>query len=65
MTEPDPKDEHDRADQGSWSANQGKTEPMPPGAGDAEPGDGEDEPDAREQMDVGASHPEAPRPDKG
>ncbi len=61
MTEPD--DDHDRADQGSWSANQGKTEPIPPGAGDDAPEGSDEEPDAREQSDVGAGHPESSRPD--
>ncbi len=51
----------DRTDDGAPAANQGKTEPFPPGAGDDAP-DQTEQPD-RGAADVGAAHPQAPRPE--
>jgi len=58
MTEPD---DQEVPEPGSRAANQAKAEEFPPGAGDDRTDDDE-QADAREDTDVGAEDPQAPRP---
>lgn len=59
MTAPG-QDDPDPSDQGSRAANQGKTEPFPPGAADEEPGETTGPDDERHERDMDEAHPQGP-----